>query len=792
VDFRNVKGGDISLKSLSFDPIQYEMSACEFTEDTNIRVSMASKAETGELVTATVSINEQFDNYNYYIVDWGDGTWSYNGPYSPTVSGSVLHRYSKAGIYKARSLCMNMDGGQSLGWSKVVKIKVSGNNYFGSMITDVKAISSGAVSNEYKESNVLDNDNGTVFRSKSVSGIEDEVWAGLEFDSQYSLDTIEIKVASDTEIWPSNIAIEYTTDRGETWYSLPKYYYLYPYSDGRYNPIMNFPNPKGATLVLELDGIVANGIRICSKLFPLDSAQSDKYLEIAEMRVTGDTRQLFYTSKGESYDADINNMWTIYGSANTEPAVNGTLAGPNPDPFRTGSKLITSTEWLEWDGLQTLWRKNTGDIKTLYDNTLFGAGFGSDGWGNTGYVWATPDAPKHLDLQNHYTYNSIFIIASRNYILTDNDATDFFKEMNKTGLTMEYRIENAMDYMLTVLKGNSGVLTITDPDNDGTYEGDSSNYWDVIRAFGYQSAYENTLFYQAVLSMADIENYLGKSSQAKKYTELAEKVKIEFNKLFWDSEKGRYITSVDKNGNPIDFGMTYVNYMAVAAGLADEEQAEQIYSWVDGSRVIDGETSTGSDIYDAFTVSARSNTLDISSTGTPYLWWDHNGMMPCTPGTLGGYGNQMQNGVTIFYTSYYDIMGRLQSGNLESATSRFNTILDEFHKDQLRRFSYSALGGYMEGIIGEFPESGLVPLTFLTGFLGITPSEEGLEISANLPDDITYGGIREYQFSGETYSIKVTKELEKASAQKVGDIWFVELPAEKTWIITRNNQLLEK
>ena len=137
-------------------------------------------------------------------------------------------------------------------------------------------------------------------------------------------------------------------------------------------------------------------------------------------------------------------------------------------------------------------------------------------------------------------------------------------------------------------------------------------------------------------------------------------------------------------------------------------------------------------------------------------------------------------------------MGRLQSGNLESATSRFNTILDEFHKDQLRRFSYSALGGYMEGIIGEFPESGLVPLTFLTGFLGITPSEEGLEISANLPDDITYGGIREYQFSGETYSIKVTKELEKASAQKVGDIWFVELPAEKTWIITRNNQLLEK
>ena len=55
---------------------------------------------------------------------------------------------------------------------------------------------------------------------------------------------------------------------------------------------MRFPNPKGATLVLPLDGIVANGVRITSKLtsVELEDLSKEKSLAVAEMRVYGDRR----------------------------------------------------------------------------------------------------------------------------------------------------------------------------------------------------------------------------------------------------------------------------------------------------------------------------------------------------------------------------------------------------------------------------------------------------------------------------------------------------------------------
>ena len=114
---------------------------------------------------------------------------------------------------------------------------------------------------------------------------------------------------------------------------------------------MRFPKPKGATLVLNLDGIVANGIRLTQKLSSMNLSELDKEkcLMIEEMRVYGSLRTLLYTSKGHTFDADLNNMWTIFGTAKTEPVVLGSIMGEtqNASPFRTGSAMIGSTEWME-------------------------------------------------------------------------------------------------------------------------------------------------------------------------------------------------------------------------------------------------------------------------------------------------------------------------------------------------------------------------------------------------------------------------------------------------------------
>ena len=152
------------------------------------------------------------------------------------------------------------------------------------------------------------------------------------------------------------------------------------------------------------------------------------------------------------------------------------------------------------------------------------------------------------------------IIALRNYILqgnntlveVDGEVIDIMDHVNSSGQKMSDRLEKAMDYMLTVLEGTSGVLTINDPENDGTATGNASNYWDVHRSFGYKSAYENIFFYQSLLAMADLKTYYGDTTSADYYIKLAEKTKMMFNKMFWNKSKGRYITSINVDGERLE------------------------------------------------------------------------------------------------------------------------------------------------------------------------------------------------------------------------------------------------
>jgi len=667
---------------------------------------------------------------------------------------------------------------------------VSGGEIPYQYLSNVKAISSSNADASFSNANILDGKNDTVWRSKTVNSESANEYVGLLFDTQYTLDLVEIKFSTSCKAVPESISIQYTTDGGNVWYDLPTYYYVMPYMTGKYTAKMNFINPKGATLSLNLNGIVANGIRIVSKKF---EGSGNSYLEVAEMRAQGIKETLFYSSKGGTFDADINNMWTIYGTAQTEPTVSNNIAGPNPDPFRSGCATIASQEWLEWDGKKLLWTtyKKGAD---LYKSTLLSTYVGPDDWGNSsGFVWATSNSAKHLGVQNHYSNNPIFILAARNYLLMNiNESSTFLDSVNNKGQKMYDRLDSAMNYMLDVLDGKNGVMIIKDPKNDGTYSGDSSNYWDAYRACGYKSAYENILFYASLNAMADIENIRGNMSQESYYRSLASKANIAINDTFWDSSKGRYITSIDKNGQKHDFGMTFLNYMAVSYGLAPNSNAQSIYDWLDGKRTIAGDTSTGSDIYGKFIFNARSNTLDVSATGKPYYWWDHDGQLPCTPNTFGGFGNQIQNGGTIFYTAHYDMIGRLMSLGTASAYNRFTTIMNEFHKDEMRRWEFTEYGGYVEEIIGEFPESGLVPLTFLTGFIGVNPELEGLTIKPMLPNDLSYAGVNEYKYNGNLYGIEVNKSIGSPSIKQNGEKFIVKLPASGVWIITKDNMLVQK
>ena len=808
------KPGNDGSKDPEMQPIEYEMSL-----NTQIRGSGANLILPVENLTVGSTVVAQMyldytinEDYMYYLVDWGDGMWSYNGPYAyddnHKAVAEIRHIYRKPGVYRVKGAAFRLSDGTRMGWTEEQTLVISEGRVALDMIESVTPVASTVRGESYRPENISDGDNSTCWQSQDAEIMSQE-YVGYLFDDYYTLDVVEVKIPQELDVFPANIAIEYTTDGGTTWYSLPKYYYVYPYSEGRYSINMNFPNPKGATLEFMMDGIVANGVRLICKRFSYNA--SIAYLSVSEMRAYGSRELLFYTSEGGSKDADLNNMWTIFGSAKTEQSMYNSLRGgaTNQDPFRGGSAITASTEWFEWNGLKHMWTDYEEVIK-IHEQSLIDARYGGDGFRydvssgeyvvdtadynnsvSDGFIWATATDPQHLGVQNHYTNNSAFIIAARDYLLWGNGTEGFFEKKNAQGQTMYDKLDKAANYMLTTLKGSEGVMTIVDPRNAAlpTTEPAASNYWDNWNFCGYQSAYENTMFYYAIRCMADIEAFRGNMLKQNYYTQTAEKIKVEFNKLFWDDAKGRYITAVSKDGKRLDFGITVINFYAVKYGLASDEQAAKIYEWLDGKRTIAGDTSQGEDIYH-FIISARGNTVDISKT-VPIYWWDHNGALPIGDGTWGQFGNVMQNGGTIFYITYYDIMGRFQV-SADNAYGKFEQLLEEFHKDELRRYTYTEKGGYQMGVLGEFPESGLVPYTYLSGFMGVNPDVDGLVVKANLPTGMSYAGVNSYFFAGREYAIEVSKEIKAPEIFKKGDKYILRLCADKEYVITMDNRLIER
>ena len=245
-----------------------------------------------------------------------------------------------------------------------------------------------------------------------------------------------------------------------------------------------------------------------------------------------------------------------------------------------------------------------------------------------------------------------------------------------------------------------------------------------------------------------------------------------------------------------DYGFTFLNNEAIYYGFVTPDQASSIRDWISGRRIVEGDTSTGADIYH-WRFGPRSTTrrnIDY------YYWgWSNPESIP--------WGYQVQDGGAVLGFSYHDLMARLKVSGADDAWARLKEILTWFDETQAAggyRAYYkdpsrgTMQGGNVPGGLGldkEFFESVLVPQVMIYGFLGLRPSAEGLRLDPKLPRDwpeltITrihlHERVLDITVRGRTVRVTPTAFLSAAASAErpPGDPLVIELPTG--WTLTNS------
>lgn len=348
--------------------------------------------------------------------------------------------------------------------------------------------------------------------------------------------------------------------------------------------------------------------------------------------------------------------------------------------------------------------------------------------------------------------NPDFIIGSVDYFRWTGDKNFLRLQINRLRMAMQYILDefNVLETGLAYVswpghEGRSGVIWKNDEKLLRPGEGIGNNYFDLL-PFGGWDCYLNIRIYTALLALAQMEeaieshpqwntpSYPAAHNSAALY-DIASQLKKAFEDKFWNEQTGRFVSAIDADGKVYDYGFTPVNLEAIVYGLASDYQAELIFEWLDGHRVVNTDTSKGQDIYNwrfAPRVTTRRN-IDYYA----YVW--------SAPESI-AFGDQIQDGGAVLGFSYYDLMARIKVLGPDDAWSRFSEILKwyrevmdyggprvyyQFHEGTLQ--GGGTAGGL--GIDHEFVETVMLPSVILYGFIGIEATPTGLYANPRLPSD---------------------------------------------------------
>ncbi|MBL9193150.1 MAG: hypothetical protein JNJ82_12425 [Opitutaceae bacterium] len=298
--------------------------------------------------------------------------------------------------------------------------------------------------------------------------------------------------------------------------------------------------------------------------------------------------------------------------------------------------------------------------------------------------------------------------------------------------------------------------------------GIGNNYWDLL-PFGHKDSYATIRYYDTLVRLAALERDIDRHPEwalpagegrfnPDDLERHAAAVKAEGNRLFWSEETGRFVAGPDIDGRRTDYGFTFLNTDAIHYGFATDAHARRIMDWIGGRRIVEGDTSTGADIYH-FRFGPRSTTRRNTDY---YFWrWSKAASIP--------FGGQVQDGGAVLGWSYMDLMARLRVDGPDNAWQRLSEITRWFDDVQAGggyREYYRKLGAQLQGdgaagglgLDREFFESLLVPQVMLRGFLGFSPIAKGCRIEPRLPSSFPSLTIEGIRIQGLTLSVTASAD----------------------------------
>ncbi len=346
--------------------------------------------------------------------------------------------------------------------------------------------------------------------------------------------------------------------------------------------------------------------------------------------------------------------------------------------------------------------------------------------------------------------------------------------------------------------GRTGLKRTPDGKKQLIYgQGIGNNYWDLM-PFGGLDCYATIQYYDAVRTLAQLEREIrahpewqiprGVLSFEPEFLERhAADVKTTGNRMFWNSKSQRFNACIDADGAAHDYGYTFLSLEAVYYDFASLKHAKAILSWVNGERMVEGDTATGADIYH-WRFAPRATTKRNVDW---YFWaWSNPESIP--------WGGQVQDGGAVLGFSYHDLMARLNVLGPDNAWQRLQGILKWFDEVQAaggyRKYydgsrEGSLQGGGTAGGLGldmEFFESVLVPQVMLNGFLGFAPRADGFKLHPRLPTAWPELVIDRIRYQNLILRVRAAKDLIEIRKQGVHDEpMFVQLPAgpwKATWL----------